>query len=139
MLKPGDERGLVDPSGAPSRGGLYATVDRPALDFAIERCESLLRDFPGVGALDVEIVAGTELLGRELLGGPAQAVRDVAAVEAKLATAPVDTPDDDVRVGMIGIEMVHCQPFELATQVAFDARHQAPDVVGEVELRGILG
>ncbi len=39
-----------------------------ALELAIERGESVLRDLPGARALDVERVARPELRGGELLG-----------------------------------------------------------------------
>jgi len=71
----------------------------PPLDLAIERGESVLRDFLGVDASDVELVAGPELLGGEFLSASAQTVRDVAAIEPDLAAVSVDAADDDVHVG----------------------------------------
>jgi len=110
-----------------------------ALKRAVERCEALLSDFLGVRAADVELLSRAELLGRDLLGAPAQAIRDVAAIEPDLAPVPVDAADDDVGVRVIGVVVIDCGPFELAPEVSFDARHQAPDVDGEIELVRVFG
>ena len=53
-------------------------VLRMPLDGAVERREALLADLAVTGALDVALGSRAELLGRELLGTPAEAVRDVA-------------------------------------------------------------
>ena len=138
VFEPRDQGRVLDPPGPPPRPDLDPVVDRPPLELAIERREPLLSDLPGVGASDVEIVARSELLGRDLLRDPAQAVRDEPAVESELAAAAVDAPEDDVRVGMIGVEMVDGQPLELAIEIALDPSHEAPDVRGEIELRRVL-
>jgi len=39
---------------------------------------------------------------------------------------------------MVGIEVIDRQPLELAIEIALDARHQAPNIFGEVELLGLF-
>ena len=127
-----------NPPGPLPRPDLDAVVDRAPLQLAIERREALLGDLPRIGPLDIEVMPWPELLGRDLLRGPAQAVRDVPAVEPELATASVDAPDHEVRVGMVGIEVIDGQPLELAIEIALDPSHEAPDVRSEIELRGVF-
>jgi hypothetical protein len=126
--------GLVDPRRPLARRHRHATLDGPPLQFAIEGREALLGDFASVCAPDVQLVAGPELLRRDLLGAPPQTVRDVAAIEPNLATGPVDAPNHDVRMRVFRVEVVHRQPFELAIPIALDPHHHAPHVLREVEL-----
>src|ERR1700677_1313153 len=69
---------------------------------------------------------------------PPQALRDVRAIEADLAPLAIDAPHDHVRVGVARVVVVDRRPFELAPEVALHSGHQALDVVGEVEFRGVL-
>ena len=71
MLEPRDQGRVVDPPGPLPRPNLDAVVDRAPLQLAIERREPLLGDLPGMGPLDIEVVPRPELLGRDLLRGPA--------------------------------------------------------------------
>ena len=41
-------------------------------------------------------------------------------------------------MGMIGVEVIDGQPLELAIEIALDPSHEAPDVRGEIELRGVF-
>ena len=80
-----------------------------------------------------------ELLGRDLLGAPAQPVGDVRPLEAQLLAVAIHAPDHDMGVRVIGVVVVDGGPFDLASEVLLDARHVAADVLGEVELLGVLG
>jgi len=41
-------------------------------------------------------------------------------------------------VGVVGVEVIDGQPFELAIEIALDPSHEAPDVRSEIELRGVF-
>ena len=88
-------------------------------------------NFPGM--------AWPEVVGGKLLRAPANAVRDVTAIEAHLAAIPVDAPDDQVGVGVVGVVVIDGGPFEAASEVAFHPCHEAPDVIGEVKTLSVLG
>ncbi len=79
-----------------------------------------------------------ELVGRQLLGAPAHARRDVAPVDPKLAPIAVDAADDDVHVRVARVEVVDRRPLHFASDVPLERRHQAPHVGGEVELRAVF-
>ncbi len=124
---------------ASRRAQLHPIALHTLLKLAVEGGEALLRDLLRLNAANVALLAGAQLLGGDLLGPPAQAVGDVAAIEAYLATVPVDAADDEVGVGMIRIVVVDGAPFELAPEVARDAGHEPANVVSELELARILG
>jgi len=71
VLKPRHECGVVDPPGPLARPNLDAVLDRAPLHLAVERREPLLGDLPGIGPLDIDIVARPELLSRDFLRRPA--------------------------------------------------------------------
>ena len=93
-----------------------------------------LRDLPLLRAAHIDLRTRPELLGRQLLGTPAHARRDVAAVDPQLAALAVDAADDDVRVGVAGVVVVDRRPLHLAPEVPLERRHQTPHVPCEVEL-----
>ncbi len=139
VLKTANKQGLVDCGfGAEPSHPNAVTVDAPC-ELAVERREPVLGELLAERPADGELVAGPELLGCDLPGAPAHAARDVRAVQAHLAPIAVDAADDDVRVGMIRVVMVDRRPLQVAADVPFDARHQAPHERGEVELTGVLG
>jgi hypothetical protein len=138
VLEPGDERGLVDQPALAFGPHVDPVVLHAALDLPVERREPLLGDLLCVGAADVDLKARAQLLGRDFLRPPAQAVRDVATIQPDLPAAAVHTSDDDVSVGIVGVVVVNRSPLELATEVPLDPGHQAPHVLGEIEIVGIL-
>jgi hypothetical protein len=71
VLEPRDQGRVVDPPGPLPRPDFDAVVDRAPLQLAIERGEALLGDLPGIRPLDIEVMPWPELLGRDLLRGPA--------------------------------------------------------------------
>ena len=113
-------------------------VGAAALELAVERREPLLGDLPLLRAPHVAFRTRPELLGRKLLGAPAQAGRDVAPVDPKLPPVAVDAADDDVRVRVLGVVVVDRRPLDFATEVPLELRHQAPHVDGEIELGAVL-
>src|ERR1019366_6622903 len=139
VLETGHERGRVDESRSGSRVDRDLAPFRAPLELAVERGEPVLGDLLGVRALDVDAKAGPKLLGGQLLRAPPQALRDVRAIEANLAPLAIDAAHDHMRVRVGRVVVVHRGPFELAPEVALDRGHQPPDVVGEVELAGVLG
>ena len=41
-------------------------------------------------------------------------------------------------MGVVGVEVIDGQPLELAIEIVLDPSHEAPDVRGEIELRGVF-
>ena len=139
VLETGNERGRVDEPRSGSRVDRDLAPLGPPLQLAVERGEPVLGDLLGVGALDVDGKAGPKLLGGQLLRAPPQALRDVRAIEADLAPLAIDAAHDQMRVRVARVVVVDRGPLELAAEVLLDRGHQPPDVVGEVELAGVLG
>jgi hypothetical protein len=109
------------------------------LSLPVERRVALLGHLSRVGALHVDLLARSQLLGREFLGTPAKAGRDVAPIDPQLAPVAVDAANDDVRVRVARVVVVDCRPLDLAADVALERGHEAPHVGGKVELRTVLG
>ena len=75
----------------------------------------------------LEIGLGTELEGDQALGPGAYAVADVVAGHDQVAPLIVAAADDDVGVGMAGVEMIHRNPVELGVEVALHLGEQVAD------------
>jgi hypothetical protein len=140
VLEARDERGLVDPPAfrAGSRRERHHLVDRTPFESPVERRESLLRNLLYVSPPDRELRPRAELAGGELLSATPNAVRDVRAIEAHLVPVPVDPANDDVRVRVLGVVMIHGRPLEAPSRVLLDLRHQAPHERRQVELARVL-
>ena len=121
------------------RAGLHEVVGPAALELPVERRKPLLGDLALLRPPHIPFRPRSELLGRQLLGAPAHAGRDVAPVNPQLPPVAVDAADDDVRVRVAGVEVVDRRPLHFAPEVPLERRHQAPHVDGEVELRTVLG
>ena len=139
MLEARNEQGLVDAPARCARAGLHEAVGPAALELPVERRKPLLGDLALLRPPHIPFRPRSELLGRQLLGAPAHAARDVAPVNPQLAPVAVDAANDDVRVRVAGVEVVDRRPLHFAPEVPLERRHQAPHVDGEVELRTVLG
>ena len=80
VLKTANEQGLVDRAFRPARPHPNAVAVDATGKLAVERCEPILRQLLAERPADVELVAGPEFLGGDLLGAPPHAARDVRAV-----------------------------------------------------------
>src|SRR5262249_10179726 len=83
-----------------------------SFECTIQGREALLSDFAAARVLDVVLLPGPELVCRELLRAPAEAVRDVVAIETELVSVTIDAADHDVCMRMFRVEMVHSCPFQ---------------------------
>ena len=125
------------PLRAPVRD-LHAVVGATPLKLLVQGRKPLLGDLALLRPPHVPFRPMPELVGRQLLGAPAHAGRNVAAVDPKLAPIAVDATDDDVHVGVARVEVVHGRPLHFAPDVPLERHHQAPHVGGEVELRAVF-
>jgi len=114
-------------------------VDGEAADVAVERREAVLKDLAGTCALEIELRAGAEVQGGQLLGAGAHAVGDVLAVETDREAVAVDPADDDVRVRVVRVVVVDGRPVQTAPDVLLHLGHEPPDVGRHVELVAVLG
>ena len=138
VLKTANEQGLVDRAFQPETFHPNPVAVDATCEIAVERREPILRQLLGERPADVELVAGPELLGGDLLGAPAHAARDVRAVQAHFAPIEVLAADDDMGMGMIRVVVVDRGPLQVAPGVRFDAPHQPPHERSEVHLAGVL-
>ncbi|CAI9122139.1 hypothetical protein PWM43_13940 [Acetobacteraceae bacterium LMG 32668] len=56
-------------------------------------------------------------------------MRDIPAINDEILALIVSAIDNDMDMGMRGIEMVHCHPVQTCAEIGFHPRHQ---VAGEV-------
>jgi hypothetical protein len=64
---------------------------------------------------------------------------EMYALEPHLSPITVDPADDDVHVRVLGVVVVDRRPLEAPPDVLLDLRHVAAHVIGQIELRGVLG
>lgn len=86
--------------------------------------------------LDFEVGARAKIEGFQLGRAFAHAVGNILAGDNQFLVNVVIAAQDDVGVGMAGIEMVHRNPIELCPEILFHLRHQPAHERLEV---GILG
>ena len=106
-------------------------VPGAAFELAIQRREALLRDLVLARACGVALGSRSELVGDELLGAVAHAVRDVAAVETELTTG--GSPLREAFVAGLGIDV------DPAVEGVFElVRREGPIPANEPELSGLV-
>ena len=139
LLEPPDEQcRFRTPAPLDERPGIDAPFGGRTLDLTIERRQPLLVHLPLVGPLDLALEPGTEALGRQLLSAPPQPPGDVRALHPQLPALAANAADDDVRVRVLGVMVIHRRPLDGPSEVSLDALHQVAHVVGEVEVASVL-
>lgn len=108
------------------------TVPRFALQGAIQAGPTLLIDFAGQRALDLQLCARPQPFGGQLRGTLAHAPGDVGLRDDEVLARVVLASQNDVRVRVVGVLVVHCDPVQPCAQVRFHAAHQMSGVGAQV-------
>ena len=105
---------------------------------AVETGEAFLGDLVGELAQALQIALGTKLHGDKSLRPGAYAMTDIAAGHDEVLAPVVAAANDNVRMGMAGIEMIDRDPIEFAVEVAFHLQHQVADERLEISEAGAV-
>ena len=107
---------------------------------AIDVGESLLLDFVHELGGALELRLGTKFERDERLRTSAHPVADVIAGDDEVFAALVLAADDDMAVGMPGVEMIDGHPIELRPEILLHVAHEVADEGLEIgETRTVLG
>ncbi len=105
----------------------------------IDAGEAILIDLGRELALLLDRGDRTEFERHQLACPLANAMGDVIAVDDQILVQLISAVDDDMDMGMAGVEVIHRHPIELRSQVSFDLAYEVAGEAREVaELRAVL-
>ena len=98
-------------------GILWAKIDIAGLigcqpDLPIEPRPSFRRDLPLERIADLVLRFWTQFDGDQFLGARAQALANVVAGNHEIAVLPINSTNEKVNVGVVGIPMIDSNPIE---------------------------
>ena len=93
----------------------------------VETGKAFLCDFGLETGFDFEIRPWTQIEGDDLRGPLAQAMADIFPRDDEITVLIVLAAQNDMGVGVAGVEMIHRHPFELRSQILFHLCHEAAD------------
>ena len=106
----------------------------------VEPGQPLLADLVEELLHPLELALGPELQGDQALGAGPDAMADIVARHDQVVALIVAAADDDVGVGVPGVEMIDRHPVELGVEVALHLGEQVADEGLEVgEPGAVLG
>jgi hypothetical protein len=115
-------------------------VPGPGEQSAVQAREALLLHLVCKFLQAFHLALRPKLQGDQGLGVGAQAVADVIPRHDEVATLVVAAADDDVRVGVAGVEVVDGDPVQPGVEVLFHLPHQVADEGLQVRQSGaVLG
>jgi hypothetical protein len=88
-------------------------------DSAIKRRKTRFRDFAPFRLCRIEFRSIPELLGAQVLGHAWNALLNIFPAHPQRGAIGSYTPDDYMSMRMLGLVMLHCNPFEVRTEVLF--------------------
>src|SRR6266852_8323244 len=105
----------------------------------IDAGEAILINLGRELALPLDRGNRTEFERHQLACPLANAMGDVIAVDDQILVQLISAVDDDMDMGMAGVEVIHRHPIELRSQVSFDLAYEVAGEAREVaELRAVL-
>jgi hypothetical protein len=111
-----------------------------AQEGAVDVREAFLLNFIRELGSSLQLCLGPEFKGDERLRPSTQAVANVVSGDDKVFAVLVSAANDDVAVGMPGIEVIYGNPIELRSQVLLHVAHEVPDNRLEIPQSGtVLG
>ena len=142
LLQSPETRGTV--RDVPLVGRRVAKVEKPLSHLfdqgAIDPGEAILVELDRQLLLSFELADRPEFQGHQLARPLSDAMRNVVAVDDQVLAPFVASVDDDMDVGMAGVEMVDRHPVEPGAEILLDLGHQVAREASEiVERDPILG
>src|SRR6516165_4390558 len=106
----------------------------------VDTGEAVLIDLSRELTLLLDCADRTEFERHELTRPLANTMGDVVAIDDQILAQFIPAVDDDMDVRVPGIEMVHCHPIELRSQVTVELAHEVAGEAGEIaELSPLFG
>ena len=106
------------------RSEIRAGIRRFPHDPPVERCKSRLRDFAPFRLCRIEFRSIPELPGAQVLGHASNPLLDIFPAHAQGGAIASHAADHDMSVRVLGVVMLHRNPFEVGTEILLHTLHQ---------------